>query len=152
MRKHSLAVRLTPTLQELSEGQPGLFGAITARAEDQVMRLAAIYAAFDGTAVISRRHLEAALAVWQYCETSARLIFGDSTGDPVADRIFSAIQEKGAMTRTDVCDLFGRNMSAKEIDRAITILTEAKRIECEEVKDPKGGRPLTMIRLHKRLV
>jgi hypothetical protein len=138
--------------EDLSEGQPGLFGAITARSEVQVMRLAAIYAALDGTAVISREHLEAALAVWRYCETSARLIFGDSTGDPVADQIFSAIQKKGSMTRTDVRDLFGRNMPAKEIDRAIAILTEAKRIECEAVKDSKGGRPLTMISLYKGLV
>jgi hypothetical protein len=137
---------------ELSEGQLGLFGAITARAEVQVMRLAAIYAALDGTAVITREHLEAALAVWHYCETSARLIFGDSTGDPVADRIFSAIQEKGSLDRTAVRDLFGRNMPAEKIDRAIRTLTQAKRLECEEIKNPKGGRPLTVIRLHKRLV
>jgi DNA replicative helicase MCM subunit Mcm2 (Cdc46/Mcm family) len=137
--------------EELSEGQPGLFGAITARSEVQVMRLAAIYAALDCTAVITREHLEAALAVWGYCETSARLIFGDSTGDPVADRIFSALQEQGQMDRTAVRDLFGRNMPAEKIDRAISVLTEAKRLECEEIRNPKGGRPLTVIRLRKRL-
>jgi hypothetical protein len=137
----------TTLYDDLSEGQPGLFGAITARAEVQVMRLAAIYAALDGISLIEVLHIKAALAVWQYCKASARYIFGDGTGDPVADRMLSALQEKGSLDRTAVRDLFGRNMPSARIERALTILKQAKRIAVEEITNSKGGRPLTVIRL-----
>ena len=71
----------------LSEGQPGLLGAATSRAEAQVLRLSAIYAILDQSLVVRVEHLQAALSVWDYCYASARLIFGDATGDPTADRI-----------------------------------------------------------------
>jgi hypothetical protein len=132
---------------DLSEGQLGLFGAIIARAEVQVMRLAAIYAAIDGVTLIEVPHIKAALAVWQYCEASARYIFGDRTGDPVADRILSTLQEKGSLDRTAIRDLFGRNMPTPRIERALTMLKQAKRIIVEEITNSKGGRPLTVIRL-----
>src|SRR5262249_32262647 len=57
---------------DLSEGKPGLFGSITSRAEAQTMRLACVYALLDASSVVSAEHLLAALAVWQYCEDSAR--------------------------------------------------------------------------------
>jgi len=72
---------------ELSEGKPGLLGAATARAEAQVMRLAMIFALLDLSDVIRVEHLTAALAIWEYCEASARYVFGESLGDPVADEI-----------------------------------------------------------------
>ena len=137
-------------LNELSEGQTGLFGAITARAEVQVMRLAATYAALDGTALIQVHHLEAALAVWRYCEASARLIFGDSTGDPVADRILVALQEQGPLDRTRLSALFGRHMPSVRIERAMDSLKQAKRITVETIKNPQGGRPLSVVRLSER--
>lgn len=56
MRRDGEAEAMWETLyDELSEGQPGLFGSITARAEVQVMRLAAIYAALDGTVTEAQR-------------------------------------------------------------------------------------------------
>ena len=135
---------------ELSEGKPGLFGAITARAEVQVMRLAAIYAAMEGTALITCEHIEAALAVWRYCEASARYIFGDSTGDPVADRMVSALEEQGDRDRTAMSALFGRNLPSDRIDRALETLKQTGRVIVEEVRNPKGGRPLTIIKLKAR--
>jgi hypothetical protein len=135
---------------ELSTSKPGMLGAITARATAQVMRLACLYAALDGTCIVTCDHLQAGLAVWRYCEASARYIFGNSTGDPVADRILTALQEKGEMTRTEISDgLFGRNMPRSEIDRAVTTLTQAGLVTVEEVTTPKGGRPRSVIRLRK---
>ena len=67
----------------LSEGYPGMFGAMTARSEAQVMRLACIYALLGCSDVIRVEHLQAALAVWTYCEDSVRFVFGDVLGDPV---------------------------------------------------------------------
>jgi hypothetical protein len=62
--------------KDLSAGQPGLLGAITGRAEAQVIRLALIYALLDSSNQISLSHLKAAVAVWEYCEASAARIFG----------------------------------------------------------------------------
>jgi len=48
---------------ELSAGKLGLFGAVTARAEAQVLRLSALYALLDRSTLIRPAHLVAALAV-----------------------------------------------------------------------------------------
>ena len=54
----------------LSEGKPGLFGAVTSRAEAQVVRLALLFALADHVPVINTPHLQAALAIWDYCHDS----------------------------------------------------------------------------------
>jgi hypothetical protein len=72
---------------DLSEGKGGLVGAVTSRAEAQVMRIACLYALLDGLREVRREHLLAGLAVWKYCEASARYIFGDALGDPLADTV-----------------------------------------------------------------
>ena len=92
---------------ELAEGQPGLYGAVTGRAEAQVIRLALIYALLDGKSNISPDHLRAALAIWDYADESARYIFGSATGDPVQDTILSSLQsEPDGLSRTDISRLF----------------------------------------------
>jgi hypothetical protein len=113
------------TYAALSEGRPGLLGAITSRAEAQVMRLACIYALLDRSVLIQVPHLEAALAIWRYCEDSCRFIFGDSLGDPVADELLAALQDSSqGLTRTDIRDHFKRHASAGSIDRALKTLAE----------------------------
>ena len=77
---------------ELSADRPGLLGAVTARAEAQVIRLSLIFALLDSKDQIDTVHLQAAMAVWAYCDQSAHLIFGDSLGDPVADDILIALR------------------------------------------------------------
>ncbi len=111
----------------LSEGKPGLLGAITARAEAHVARLATIYALLDLSRTIGRPHLEAALAVWDYCERSARFIFSDSLGDPVADEILEALRKAGekGLTRTEIRDLFNRHVSGKRLTLALGSLAQA---------------------------
>jgi hypothetical protein len=96
---------------------------------------------------VQRPHLEAALAVWRYCEASARYIFGDSTGDPMADRILMRLQEQGPMDRTAISGLFGRNMPSARIEHALATLEQSKHIIVEPIKNAQGGRPLTVIRL-----
>jgi hypothetical protein len=76
---------------ELSAPRPGLLGAMLTRGVPQVMRLACIYALPDCSAVVKPQHLTAALAVWQYCEDSARYIFGHALGDPDAERLLTAL-------------------------------------------------------------
>jgi hypothetical protein len=112
--------------EELSEGKLGLFGAVTAQAEAQVLRLSVIYAALDGSSAIKPAHLEAALAVWEYAEASAKHIFGDATGDSIADRILGALN-LGERNRTDINHLFQRHMSAKRIEQALNFLLALKK-------------------------
>jgi hypothetical protein len=79
----------------LSRGQPGLLGAVTSRAEAQAVRLALVYVLLDGATNIDVPHINAALAVWEYCEASAAYIFGASLGDPIADEILRALHRAG---------------------------------------------------------
>ena len=58
--------------ERLAEGEDDLTGAITARAEAHVRRLAVIYALLDQRSIVGIEHLQAAIAVWDYCEASAR--------------------------------------------------------------------------------
>ena len=124
----------------LSEGKPGLFGAVVGRAEAQVMRLAALYAVMGESLEIEREHLLAALALWDYSEKSARYIFGDATGDAVADQIYNALRVAGkdGMTRTEISNLFRRNMSSERIAQALGLLLAAGRVRRKRHKT--GGR------------
>ena len=123
----------------LSRGEEGLLGAATRRAEAHVIRLAALYTTLDRSPAITLPHLEAALAVWNYSLESARWIFGDSLGDPTADEIWALAKDRPhGVTRTEVRDLFSRNKKAREIDRALTVLEEAGRLQRTNVSDGHG--------------
>jgi hypothetical protein len=120
---------------------PGLFGALTARAEAHVLRLSMTYALLDQLIEIRPEHLEAALAVWEYCENSVRHLFGDAIGDPVADTILRALRENsGGFTRTDISNLFDRHKRAEEIDTALALLRRLGWARCEP--EQTNGRPL----------
>jgi hypothetical protein len=88
----------------LAEGQSGLLGALTARAEAQVLRLSCLYTLLDKPAMVDVPHLEAAYALGRYCEASARYIFGTLLGDPLADEIHRMLRQRApeGMTRTDI--------------------------------------------------
>jgi len=108
--------------EELSGEEPGLVGAILARSEAQVLRLALTFAMLDCSGVITFEHLDAAYQLWQYCEDSCRYIFGQKIGDPVADRIIVNLREKQSLSRTQISNLFNRHMGAEKIDCALEYL------------------------------
>jgi uncharacterized protein DUF3987 len=125
---------------DLSEGRPGMFGACISRGEAQVVRLSCLYALLDRSLIVDADHLEAALAVWRYCEDSARYVFGEALGDPIADAILSAVKESsGGLTRNDIRDLFGRHKSSDRIEHALTLLQEHGKISMR--KEQTDGRP-----------
>jgi hypothetical protein len=125
---------------DLSEGRAGLFGSVISRAEAQVLRLSMLYALLDRSPFIRREHLMAAVALWQYAESSASYIFGEALGDAVADEILRALRANpGGLTRSQVRDLFGRNKTESQIDRAVAILLNHHLIEMRT--DATGGRP-----------
>ena len=118
----------------LSADRPGLAGALLARGEAHVMRLAGLYALLDEKVEIDLVHLQAASALWQFAEASTLMIFGDSTGDPVADTILRAIRTTGGLSDSQISDLFSRNVSGGRLERAKAVLATAGLIHCETVK------------------
>src|SRR5262249_47333159 len=78
----------------LSDGKPGMLGGVTGRAEAQALRLSVLYALLDRSELICEEHLRAALAVWSYCADSAAIVFGDATGDPVADDLLAELHRR----------------------------------------------------------
>jgi hypothetical protein len=105
------------------------------------LRLATLYAVMHESETIEHEHLAAALALWEYAEESARYIFGDATGDPVADNILEALRAAavGGLTRTEIRDLFGRHQSAERINQALGELLTLGRVR--KVREQTGGRP-----------
>ncbi len=129
-----------PTLSQL---HPGLHGAATSRAEAQVLRLSAIYAALDTSSVVGLPHLQAALAVWDYCSASASHLFGDSTGDAIADRILEALVESPqGLSREHIRRLFHGHVSCDRIDAA---LEQLRQLDAAGYKsEPTRGRSSTL--------
>jgi hypothetical protein len=107
--------------RDLSADRPGLLGSLTARAEAQVVRLATIYALWAGTQHIELEHLTAAVAVQEFCHKSVEYIFGDTLGDQAADTILAALKTAGrlGLTRTEISNLFSRNLLANQVARAL---------------------------------
>ena len=123
---------------ELSEGKPGLLGAVTARAEAQVMRLACLYAILDLSELIKLDHILAGLSVWNYCEQSARYIFGESLGDPLADEIKNILDgEQDGMSRTELSNYFKRHKKSEQLERALTMLV-AQGMVFKETEETTG--------------
>lgn len=126
---------------KLIADRSGMVGAITARAEAQTLRISLVYALLDGATSIQPAHLEAALALWEFCEESAAFIFGDATGDTISDQVLAALRASGRMSQTALSDLFGRNVNARRLTNALQSLARAGHIRSQQVDT--GGRPRT---------
>lgn len=148
--KNAGPVGMTPAAKEkwqsvyaqLSEGFPGLLGAVTGRAEAQCLRIALLYALMEGANEIDAPHLLAALAVWERSSESARFIFGDSLGDPVADDILRGLREEGplGLTRTAISKLCGRHQSSERITQSLALIERRGLARFE--KRPTQGAPV----------
>jgi hypothetical protein len=128
---------------DLSTDRFGLLGAITARAEAQVIRLALIYTLLDGCAEIDVAHLHAGLAVWEYAEASAARIFRGLVGNPIADQLLRAINDAGpdGLSKTEAHALFGRNKAKEAIDTALDILKRRGLV----ADDTRGGKTVPVL-------
>ena len=96
----------------------------------------------DRSLTIEADHLLAGLAVWEYAEQSARRIFGDATGDPVADKIMEVLikNKPEGLTRNEIRDLFSRHRSSARIDQSLNHLRQLGRVRSES--QATGGRPV----------
>src|SRR5690606_33128778 len=116
------------------------------------MRLACVYALMACSEVIRIDHLRAALALWKYCEESAKYIFGMNTGDKIADEVYQMLAANtDGVAKTAIHAHFGRNKSAVEINTALQLLIQIGRIERLPVMTPKKkGRASEIFRIARQ--
>jgi DNA-binding transcriptional ArsR family regulator len=126
---------------DLTRERPGILGSILSRAEAHTLRLALIYALLDQSRELELPHFEAALAVWRFAERSAAYIFGDSLGDPNADRILAALRETPqGLTRTEIRrKVFNDHVTAAKVRQALSLLLSAGLVH--ERREETGGAP-----------
>ena len=121
-----------------------------------MLRLALVYALLDRPAFIDAPHLRAALACWDYAEASARFVFGDTLGDPMADEILRALRGRPeGLTRTELIHHFGRHLSSEQLDRALAVLARGNFARANRDRPPAapssaGGPPDEPPRLRER--
>lgn len=103
----------------LVDDKTGTLSKVVARARAQVLRLSCLYALLDRSSQVRRQHLEAALALWQYCEASARYIFDEGlTLSAGAQKLYDAVHEAGdaGLSRTAQSQIFKGNLSATDLN------------------------------------
>lgn len=123
----------------------GLFGALTARALPQIVRLALIYSILDASDEIDEPHFAAAHAVWQYVVASCRWIWGETTGDAEADATLRILRLYGAgISRDELRQQLGLRKSS-EMDDILRTLTEAGLVKLTRL--PTKGRPREVVSL-----
>lgn len=130
----------------LATDEPGVIGGLLSRSEATIQRLAAIYAALDASPQITHRHLEAALALWKYVESSIRHVFG--TAPKVLNKykpMILAALVGGSMTQNDITNgLFGGNLRPPEPQATLNELHQEGLIEPSFERPPSGkGRNVT---------
>lgn len=125
----------------LSRDKAGMAGAVTDRAEPQTARLALIYALLDKKDTVEPVHLQSALAVWNYCEESAKSLFGGRGIFKLDDKIFSYLESE-TLTLTQISTKLGRNVQSKEIKSALQRLIDSGIVKFYTEKTK--GRPITI--------
>lgn len=124
---------------ELSEGKPGMLGAVTSRSDTLTVRFSVLYALLDSSMIVRQEHLLAALALWRYCADSARFIFGDALGDETADELLRQLRSRPAgMTRNEIREHFQRNKGSAEISRALGVLQEYGLARMERAREQEN--------------
>jgi len=127
--------------------QSGMAASMVARAAPHILRFSLIYALLDNCQEIRVCHLKAAAALWRYAEGSARFIFGNATGNIVADIILKHLRSNPeGMTTVDLTEnVFSKNLKPGQFEEATRLLVQADLIKSEKVK-PEGGRGRPSVR------
>jgi hypothetical protein len=131
----------------LREDKPGFAGALTARGSSMVLRLALIYFLLDpppkgGSRGIAPEHLDAALAVWDYCEQSVQMLFRTRAGTFLGDKILTLLAN-GPLTKDEINNHLSPKQKA-EAGGVLAHLEAAGLIRKAKVEKTGPGRPVTM--------
>jgi len=122
----------------------GLLGALLARAESQITRLALLYALLDRSIEVGAQHLAAAEAMWAYAERSVIHVFGESTGDRHADSLRRLLVD-GPVDWDNARKELGLRLAA-DVEAAVKTLSDLGLATVVAVPKAGGGRPRRVIR------
>lgn len=125
---------------ELRQPIPGEVGPMVSRGAPMVRRLACLYAALDGTAVLRPEHLQAARAFWDYSVASVSSLFEVTVADQYAQRILAALQVAGTkgMTQSEIRRVvFSNHVDKSHFETALTALLERR--QAVSRKEPSVG-------------
>ena len=88
-------------------------------------RLQCLYALAGGSHTICREHVQAAAAVWNFCDQSAAWLFGGLSGDPDVDRLVRVLKAAPdeTLSPSDIYDALGRHKPAQPIAERAALRT-----------------------------
>jgi hypothetical protein len=123
----------------------GLLGAMLARTEAQITRLALLYALLDRSPEVDLDHLLAAESLWSYGERSVAYVFGSSTGNRDADALRDALTD-GPLEWEAAKKAVGARRTA-DLRDAVQLLEQLGLAAISLVPRPTGGRPRRVVSL-----
>jgi hypothetical protein len=132
----------------LREDKPGFAGALLPRGSSIVLRLALLYCLLDppppggASRVILPVHLDAAMAIWSYCEQSVQQLFG-KRGRTVLERKLLELLSAGPMSKDTINNHLSPSQKA-EVNTALANLEAAKLIRKRKQEQDGPGRPATV--------
>src|SRR5690606_8652456 len=106
------------------------------------------FALLDKTDVVDIPHIQTALTVWRHCLKSVKYIFGESTGNRYADRLYEHLQEiyPQGMTMTQIANFFQRH--SDKYREAVRTLKDTDLISITKISET-GGRAIEMVYARK---
>lgn len=119
--------------ERLSESRAGDFGGVTARRADHTLRLALLYALGDGSGVIRLEHLQAALALYEHCDLTARELYAtpqaaaaaatasEVVEEPLHVQLLAVIRRQPGVRRSELTRRFSHTPAA-EVQAALDLL------------------------------
>jgi hypothetical protein len=113
---------------------------LTARLMQHLCRLVLIFAVMDGGACVEPVHINAALAVVRYCESTVQMVFPASSTFTADAKIFQIIAGRGTVgvTRSELSGLLANHLTSAKRDEVINRLLEGGRIVTQS--EPGAGR------------
>lgn len=112
--------------ESLETKRAGTVGSILSRASTHSLRLALIYALLDKSLVITLDHLQAAKAVVEYSERSARWVFGSSKDDEACDKLYRFIVSKreAGSNFGEFYKVFSNKKTSREVAKIVQALVQ----------------------------
>ena len=112
----------------LSTRSDSMLDALLSRAEAHVTRLSLLYALLDGSNEIRKAHLKAALAVWDYSESSVKYVFGNAV-DSNKQKIIQKLEQNSPLTTDEIrVQVFSKNKAAKWVAEQLAELEQTRQI------------------------
>jgi hypothetical protein len=119
--------------------ETGIVGAALGRGEAITLRLSMLFALLAGRREVDEDDLRAAVDLWDYGATSARLIFGGPADTPLETRILVVVRAQPGIGRSAIARALGGKVPARELVAALARLRDAGTITATTTRT--GGRP-----------